>query len=122
MCAFSKIAKIAETRHIYIFTVAPPAPNKTGSVVMRKFRSFWEQCVQYKGEPPSHRRRMEREAKAKVFALVWVAEFVQFIAVLYFLPRSICKKRLNSTLQYVPQTDATTFAVASLSPSFIYAP
>ena len=29
-------------KRVYIFTVAS-APNETGSVVMRKFRSFWEQ-------------------------------------------------------------------------------
>ena len=36
-----------------------------------------------------HRRRMEREAKAKVVAFVWGAEFVQFLAALAVLPRSI---------------------------------
>ena len=30
----------------------------------------------------THRRRMEREAKAKVVASVWGAEFIQFLAVL----------------------------------------
>ena len=29
-----------------------------------------------------HRRRMEREAKAKVVASVWGAEFIQFLAAL----------------------------------------
>ena len=44
----------------------------------------------------SHRRRMETEAKAKVVASGWGAEFIQFLAVLAVLPRSIWKKRLNS--------------------------
>ena len=44
-----------------------------------------------------HRRRMEREAKAKVVASVWGADFVQFPAALADLPRSIWKKRLNSS-------------------------
>ena len=37
--------------------------------------------------PPHHRRRMKREAKAKVVASVWGAEFVQFLAALVVLPR-----------------------------------
>ena len=45
----------------------------------------------------SHRRRIEREAKAKVVASVWGADFVQFPAALADLPRSIWKKRLNSS-------------------------
>ena len=40
---------------------------------------------------------METEAKAKVVASVWGAKFVQFLAVLAVLLRSIWKKRLNST-------------------------
>ena len=43
-----------------------------------------------------HRRRIETEGKAKVVASVWGAEFVQFLAALAVLPRSIEKKRLNS--------------------------
>ena len=39
---------------------------------------------------------METEAKAKVVASVWGAEFIQFLAALAVLPRSIWKKRLNS--------------------------
>ena len=45
-----------------------------------------------------HRRRMETEGKAKVVALVWGAKFVQFLAALAVLSRSIWKKRLNSTV------------------------
>ena len=46
----------------------------------------------------NHRRRMEREAKAKIVApVVWGAEFVQFIAALAVFPRFIWKKRLNSS-------------------------
>ena len=37
----------------------------------------------------SHRRRMGREAKVKVIASVWEAEFVQFLAALAVLPRTI---------------------------------
>ena len=39
----------------------------------------------------------EAEAKAKVDASVWGAKFVQFLAAPAVLPRSIWKKRLNST-------------------------
>ena len=53
------------------------------------------------------RRRMEREAKTKVVASVWGTKFVQFLATLAVLPRSIWKKRLNST-------------ALSKSPSFFY--
>ena len=47
-----------------------------------------------------HRRRLEIEAKAKFVASVWGADFVQFLAALVVLPelpRSIWKKRMNST-------------------------
>ena len=37
----------------------------------------------------NYRRRMELEDKAKVFAAVWGAKFVQFLAALAVLPRSI---------------------------------
>ena len=47
-----------------------------------------------------HRRRMEREAKAKVVASVWGTEFIQFLAAPAVLPRSIWKKRLNSSFSY----------------------
>ena len=40
----------------------------------------------------------EREAKAKVAASVVGAEFVQFLAALAVLPRSIWKNRMNSTV------------------------
>ena len=36
-----------------------------------------------------HRRRKETEGKAKVVASVWVAKFVQFLAALAVLSRSI---------------------------------
>ena len=39
---------------------------------------------------------MAREAKATVVASVWGADFVQFLAALVVLPRSVWKKRLNS--------------------------
>ena len=41
---------------------------------------------------------METEAKAKVVASVWGAKFVQFLAALSVLPRSIWKNRMNSTI------------------------
>ena len=44
-----------------------------------------------------HSRRMEREAKSKVVASAWGAEFIQLLAVLAVLPRSIWKKRFNSS-------------------------
>ena len=76
-----------------------------------------------------HRRRMEREAKAKVVASVWGTDFVQFLATLAVLPRSIVKNRMNLTVSFkstkasaarnwtnsVPQADATTFTFSSLS-------
>ena len=40
---------------------------------------------------------MEREAKAKVVASVWGADFVQFLAALAVLSRSVGNKRLNSS-------------------------
>ena len=39
---------------------------------------------------------METKGKAKVVASVWGAKFVQFLAALAVLPRSIWKKRSNS--------------------------
>ena len=39
---------------------------------------------------------METEGKAKVVASVWGAEFVQFLAALAVLPRSIWKEWLNA--------------------------
>ena len=44
-----------------------------------------------------HRRRMEREAKAKAVAAVRGADFVQFLALLAVLHRSVWKKRLTSS-------------------------
>ena len=45
----------------------------------------------------AHRRRMETEAKAKVVPSVWGADIVQFLAALAVLPRSVWKKRFNSS-------------------------
>ena len=81
-----------------------------------------------------HRRRMEREEKAKVVASVWGGggkDFVQFLSALAVLPWSIWKNRMNSTFSskqtkakelarqrieqiMPPKTDVTTFAYASL--------
>ena len=40
---------------------------------------------------------METDGKAKVIGSVWRAKFAQFLASLTVLPRSIWKKRLNSS-------------------------
>ena len=53
---------------------------------------------------------MEREEKAKVVAAVWRADFVQFLAALAILPRSVWKKRLNSFVRS-PFTDKYLQAV-----------
>ena len=53
-------------------------------------------------------------ANAKVVAAVWGTELIKFLAALAVLPWSIWKKRLNSS-NSGPQTDATTFAFASVS-------
>ena len=47
-----------------------------------------------------HRRRMGTEEKAKVVASVWGTEFVQFLATLAVLPRSMWKNRMNSTFSF----------------------
>ena len=52
---------------------------------------------------------MEREAKSKVIASVWGADFVQFLAALAVLPRSIWKNRMNSTVSPKP-TEAKLLA------------
>ena len=44
------------------------------------------------------RRRMEREAKAKVVTSVWGAEFVKLLAPLAVLPRSLWKNEMNSAV------------------------
>ena len=46
----------------------------------------------------THRRRMEREAKAKVMASFFGEKFIQFLAAGAVLPRSSWKKRLKSTV------------------------
>ena len=91
-------------------------------------------------------RRIKTEAKAKVVAFILGEEFIQFLASLAFLPRTImnggmnctrmiCKKRMNTIhpidqnrprqnsysetrnlINSVPQTEATTLA---FSPVFI---
>ena len=48
---------------------------------------------------------METEAKAKVVASVWGADFVQFLAALAILPQSIWKNRMNSTVIVVDYAD-----------------
>ena len=61
-------------------------------------RDIGKRILRYKRAlSPCHRRRIEREAKAKVVVSVWGAEFVKFLAVLAVLHDSIWKKRLNSS-------------------------
>ena len=79
---------------------------------------------------PYHKRRIEREEKAKLVASVWREKFIQFLAALAVLPQLNWKKKLNSSLSFKStegkqpagqgndapkQTDATTFAFASVS-------
>ena len=49
-----------------------------------------------------NRRRIKTktEAKAKVVASVWGAEFIQFLAALAILPRTILKNRMNSFFSF----------------------
>ena len=47
------------------------------------------------GISSNNRRRMEREAKAKVVVSVWGADFVHFLAALAVLPQLIWKNRMN---------------------------
>ena len=53
-----------------------------------------------KPEHPGHRRRIGLEDKVKVVASVWGAKFVQFLAALAVLPRSIWKNMMNSTFSF----------------------
>ena len=46
------------------------------------------------------RIRIKTDAKAKVVASIWGAKFVQFLAALAVLPRSIWKKWLNSSYSF----------------------
>ena len=66
-----------------------------------------------------HRRRMEREAKAKVIASVWGAHIFQFLAALAVLLWSINPGKIASAarnlINSAPQTDTTTFAFVSVS-------
>ena len=43
------------------------------------------------------RRRNKSEKNAKVVGSVWVEEFIQFLAALAVLPRTILKNKMNST-------------------------
>ena len=45
-------------------------------------------------------QRIKTEEKAMVVASVWGEEFIQFLASLAILPRTICKNRLNSTFSF----------------------
>ena len=45
--------------------------------------------------PYIHKRRIKTEEKAKVVASVWGEEFIQFLATLAILPRTILKNRMN---------------------------
>ena len=48
------------------------------------------------------RRRIKTEEKAKVVASVWGEEFIQFLAVLAVLPRTILNDRMNCTKKKSP--------------------
>ena len=49
------------------------------------------------GASGPYRRRIRTEEKANVDASVWWEEFIQFLAELSFLPRTILSKRINCT-------------------------
>ena len=44
-----------------------------------------------------YRRRINTEEKAKVVAAAWGEEFIQLLAVLAIVPRTILKSRMNSS-------------------------
>ena len=48
----------------------------------------------------THTRMIKTEEKAKVVASVWWEEFIQFLAALAILPRSILKSRMNSSFSF----------------------
>ena len=50
----------------------------------------------------TQRRRIKTEEKAKVVAAVWGKEFIQFLAALAILPRTVLKKRMNSSFSFRP--------------------
>ena len=45
--------------------------------------------------PPYHRRRIKTEEKAKIVAVVWGTELIQFIVGLAFLHQDDLKKGMN---------------------------
>ena len=69
------------------------SPRKTTQVILT-FSCFLSLCC----HSTHQRRRMELEDKAKVVASFLGAECVQFLAALAVLPRSVGKKRMNSTV------------------------
>ena len=48
----------------------------------------------------THRRKIKTEEKVKVVASVWGEEFINFLAALAVLPRTILKNRLNSSFSF----------------------
>ena len=52
------------------------------------------------GSKLTHRRKMKTEEKVKVVASVWGEEFINFLAALAVLPRTILKNRLNSSFSF----------------------
>ena len=66
-----------------------------------------------------HRRRMEREGKAKVVASIWGANCVQFLAMLAVLPRWILMKQLNSNRHYDLPCLAFCFRPSSMALTLI---
>ena len=79
------------------FRVSDYRPE-TGFIIL-KHRSRLQKLVSSDAisETPWHRRRIYIEAKTKVVASVWGAEFIQFLATLALFPRLIWKNRMNST-------------------------
>ena len=105
---------------VFVFT------NQTFCRVKKKIRNLNMSEKKFKPNCLYHTRRMEREAKAKFVASVWGADFVQFFStvgleemvefILFFhidwgKTASVARNWTKSA----PQTDATTFAFASLS-------
>ena len=78
---------------------------------MQLWSRQWEVCmitVVFIFDTANHRRRMETEAKAKVVASVWGAEFIQFLAALAVLPigRFIIKSWIHPILSNRPRQNS----------------
>ena len=56
----------------------------------------------------NHRRRINKEEKAKVVASVWGKDFINFIATLPLLPRMILNNWMNCTRMMARSMDTCT--------------